>query len=211
MARLRKVTRAWRSLEARAAAEQASVATDGSVFAIDPERIFGRRAPLEIELGAGKGEFVIERAALNPDRDFLAVELSGVVARLLAMRCGRAGLGNLRVVRMDARTLVNLLLGAESVSAYHIYFPDPWPKGRHHKHRLFTPRLVASLRRTLAPGGRVFVASDLRDFAAGIFELLRVGGFREVVEAAPGAQQTGFARKYAAAGKPVYARVFERL
>ncbi|HYB89488.1 MAG TPA: hypothetical protein VEC38_00445 [Candidatus Binataceae bacterium] len=208
--RLRKAARTWRKPEAREAAHRAMVAHDRSLFAIDPERIFGRRAPLEVELGAGKGEFLIERAALNPGRDFLAVELSNPMAKMLAVRCGRARLGNLRVVQMDARTLVNLMLDAGSVRAYHIYFPDPWPKERHCKHRLFTPHLVASLRRTLEPGGRVFIASDVAEYAARIFELLGAEGFREMTESAPGAEKTGFARKYAAAGKPLYAGVFER-
>src|SRR5215469_2942016 len=120
MARLRKAAKIWRRPEARSAADSALIAEDGNAFAIDPRAIFGNDAPLEIELGAGKGDFIVARAKEFPDRNFLAVELSGVVSRMLAVRCGRAALGNLRVARMDARTLVNLMLQPGSVDAYHI-------------------------------------------------------------------------------------------
>ena len=131
-----------------------------------------------------------------PDRDFIAIELSATITRLLAVRCGRAGLDNLRVVRMDARTLVNLMLADASVSAFHIYFPDPWPKERHVKHRLFTPWLASSLFRTVQPGSIVYIATDVRDYAGEIFTLMEAAGFIRAVEAAPGAERTGFARKY---------------
>ncbi|HYK65028.1 MAG TPA: methyltransferase domain-containing protein, partial [Patescibacteria group bacterium] len=180
------------------------------IFTIDTPAMFGRRAPVEIELGAGKGEFVIERAAQFPDRDFIAVELSATITRVLAVRCGRAGLDNLRVVQMDARTLVNLMLPDAVVSAYHIYYPDPWPKERHLKHRLFTPTLAASLYRTLEPGAIAYVATDVRGYAAEIFPVMLAAGFVRAVEPAPGAERTGFARKYVAAGKPVFSASFRR-
>lgn len=207
MARLRKAARIWSNPKSRAVGERIIYAPD-RVFAIDPPAMFGRRAPFEIEIGAGKGEFIIERAAQFPDRDFIAVELSATITRVLAVRCGRAGLDNLRIVQMDARTLVNLMLDDASVAAYHIYYPDPWPKERHVKHRLFTPTLAASLFRTLAPGASAFVASDVRDYASEIFEIMLAAEFIRGVEPAPGAERTGFARKYVAAGKPVYSASF---
>ncbi|HEY6418791.1 MAG TPA: hypothetical protein VIX59_07305 [Candidatus Binataceae bacterium] len=209
MARLRKSARLWKP-ESRAAAQHALVRDDGVYFTIDPLAIFGRRAPLEIEIGAGKGEFIIARAAQNPAHDFLAVELSSIIARLLATRCGGANLPNLRVARMDARTLVNLMLPDASIAAYHIYFPDPWPKERHVKHRLFTPYLVHSLARTLDPEGSLFVATDVADYADLIFAMLAAGGFARGSDEAPGGRCSGFARKYLAAGKPVYSAAFTR-
>ncbi len=182
-------------------------ARDG-LFAIDPEVIFARAAPLEIELGAGRGDFIVARAAEFPERNFIAVELSGVVSRMLAVRCGAAGLANLRVARMDARPLVNLMLAPRSVSAYHIYFPDPWPKERHHKHRLFTPRMAAGLARTLAADGILYVATDVADYAAQIFPMLEAAGFARSETRAPGAQATAFARKFIAIGKPVFSATF---
>ncbi len=210
MARLRKAARLWRRAGAAELAASVTVPDSGPVFAIDPVRLFGRRAPLEIELGAGKGEFIVERAAANPGHDFLAVELSAVVARVLAIRCGAARLRNLRVARMDARTLVNLMLADSSVAVYHIYFPDPWPKERHAKHRLFTPPFVRSLARTLEPGGTVHVATDVSERAEEIFALLEAGGFTRSSAAGTGAHATGFARKYRAAARRVYAGSFVR-
>jgi len=210
MARLRKAAKIWRRPEARSAAESALIADDGSLFAIDPRAIFGNDAPLEIELGAGKGDFIVARAQEFPDRNFLAAELSGVVSRMLAVRCGRAGLANLRVVRMDARTLVNLMLERESVAAYHIYFPDPWPKERHHKHRLFTPYFVTSLCRTLRSHGMLFVATDVAEYAREIFAMLDLSGLALLQEPVPGRDQTGFGRRFTAIGKPVHSRAYRK-
>jgi tRNA (guanine-N7-)-methyltransferase len=208
MVRLRKTGRVWRDPEARAVAAPLIVESTGPYFAIDPNSLFGREAPLEVELGAGRGDFIIERAGKMPERNFLAVELAGSVAQLMALRAGRRQLTNVRIVRMDARPLVNLMLPELSVGAYHIYFPDPWPKERHAKHRLFTPYFVASLRRTLIPHAPLYVATDVRAYAEAIFTMLDTGDFhREPIEV-PGASGTGFARKFIAAGREVYAGAF---
>ncbi len=186
-------------------AKRVLVGDDGPVFAIEPETLFGRLAPLEVELGAGKGDFIIEQAASNPDRNFLAVELAPSVARVLAVRVGRNELPNLKVARMDARTLVNLLLPDSSVTAYHIYFPDPWPKKRHFKHRLFSPLLVANLARTLGRGNAAYLATDVPEYARIILRLFECAGFRRVAIAAPGAKRSNFARKYIAEGRALFA------
>jgi tRNA (guanine-N7-)-methyltransferase len=209
MARLRKAARIWRRPESQIAADGALVDAEAGVFRIDPESIFGNRAPLEIELCAGKGDFIVERAQESPGTDFLAVELSGMVSRVLAVRCGRAKLRNLRAVRMDARTLVNLMLARASVSAYHVYFPDPWPKERHHKHRLFTPYFVASVRRTLIPEGMLYVATDVAEYGREIFAMLETGGLILLPEKVPGSDRTAFGRKFLASGKPIYARSYQ--
>jgi tRNA (guanine-N7-)-methyltransferase len=210
MARLRKASRAWRDSDAREAAARVMVPCDNSYFTIEPERLFGRHAPLEIEIGAGRGDFIIERAAAMPERDFLAVELAGAVAQLMAVRAGRRGLANLRVVRMDARPLANLMLAESCVAAYHIYFPDPWPKERHLKHRLFTPYFAASIGRNLADGAPLFVATDVADYADAIFAMAEAAGLERMAIPVPGASETGFARKFIAAGMPVYAGAFVR-
>jgi tRNA (guanine-N(7)-)-methyltransferase len=210
MARLRKAARIWGNPKSREIGERVLIKSDPRVFTIDLRAIFERDAPVEIEIGAGKGEFIIERAAEFPERDFIAVELSGTITHVLAVRCGRAGLKNLRVVRMDARTLVNLMLPDASVSAFHIYFPDPWPKERHVKHRLFTPTLSASLFRTVESGAVVYVATDVRIYAGEIFEMMEAAGFVRAIESAPGAARTGFARKYVEAGQAVFSGSFRK-
>jgi tRNA (guanine-N7-)-methyltransferase len=208
MARMRKTARLWRDEEARAIAARILVACTGDYFRVEPREIFGREAPLELEIGAGRGEFILERAASMPERDFLAVELAATVARLMAVRSGRRGLTNLRVIRIDARSLVNLMLPPHSVSACHIYFPDPWPKERHAKHRLFTPYFTRSLMRVMTPDAKLYVATDVRDYAAAIFAMLEASGFAREEVPVPGATVTGFARKFIAAGRKLYAAAF---
>ncbi len=200
----------WRDEDALGAASRAMISQEVPYFTIEPDAIFARRAPLEIEIGAGKGEFILEYAAANPERNFLAIELSGTVGQLLAVRCGRAELPNVRVAKMDARTLVNLMLPDASVAAYHIYYPDPWPKERHIKHRMVSPTFVRNLSRTLKDDGAVYAASDVKDWAHEIFAMLDAGGFRRIQKEPPGAKCTGFARKYLAQGKPVYFASFEK-
>jgi tRNA (guanine-N7-)-methyltransferase len=210
MARLRKAARVLKKPQMLAAASEVILRADGPYLTFDPAIIFGREAPLEIEIGAGRGDFLIARALDYPERNFLGVELANVVAQLMAARAGRAGLTNLRVARMDARTLVNLMLPDASVSAFHIYFPDPWPKDRHAKHRLFTPYFAASLGRTLVRGATLFVATDVRSYADAIFLMLRGAGFRTLDLAVPGASATSFARKFIAEGRPIYSSAFTR-
>jgi tRNA (guanine-N7-)-methyltransferase len=207
MSRLRKGSRVWRDNEVTAAA-RVLVECAGPIFSIDPLKLFDRALPLEIELGAGRGDFILERAAATPERNFLAVELASTIAQLMAVRAGRSGLENLKIVRMDARTLVNLMLPEASVDAFHIYFPDPWPKERHIKHRLFTPWFAASLKRKLRPRAPLFIATDVAEYAQEIFALLDECGFARTEMPVPGADSTGFARRFHAAGKPIYSGAF---
>jgi tRNA (guanine-N7-)-methyltransferase len=209
MSRLRKASRVWRD-DARDDAARAMLSQNVDYFTIEPEAIFARRAPLEIEIGAGRGDFMLEYAGANPEKNFLAIELSGTVGQLLAMRCGRAELPNVRVAKMDARTLVNLMLPDQSVAAFHIYYPDPWPKERHIKHRMVTPFFVGNLARTLTQDGNVYAASDVKEWAGEIFAMLDAGGFRRIAVEPPGAKRSAFGRKYMAQGKPVYFASFEK-
>ena len=190
------------------AAARVLLASGGPVFAIEPRSLFERPAPLEIELGAGRGDFILERAAQAPERNFLAVELAATIAQLMAVRAGRSGLNNLKVARMDARTLVNLMLPEACVDAFHIYFPDPWPKERQLKHRLFSEGFTASLKRRLRPHAPLFVATDVSEYAEAIFALLGGSGFVRVELAVPGAESSGFARRFRAAGKAIHAGAF---
>jgi tRNA (guanine-N7-)-methyltransferase len=208
MARMRKAGRLWRDADARAAAARVLVPCGGDYFMFEPREWFGREAELELEIGAGRGDFIIDRAVAKPETDFLAVELATQVAQLMAARAGRRGLSNLRILRMDARSLVNLMLPPRRLSACHIYFPDPWPKERHVKHRLFTPYFARSLTRVLAPDAPLHVATDVSYYADAIFSMLEGAGFVRIAAAAPGASATGFARKFIEAGREVYAASF---
>jgi tRNA (guanine-N7-)-methyltransferase len=208
MARLRKAARMWRDPEKRALAGRVLVDEDAPIYEIAPGRLFGRIAPLEVELGAGRGDFIVDYAAARPERDFLAVELSASVARVMAMRIGRRGLGNVRVARMDARTLINLMLPDASVSVCHVYFPDPWLTLSQQKHRMLSPGFARRLRRVLASGAKVHVATDVEPYAAEMFAMLGEAGFRRVEVPAPGASLSGFGIKYLAQGKRVFSASF---
>jgi tRNA (guanine-N7-)-methyltransferase len=212
MARMRKATRLWSSEMCRLAARQVTVGEEegSSIFCAQPRTWFGRCAPLEVEIGAGKGAFIIERARAFPERDFLAVELPLPVARVLAVRVSRSELPNIRVLRADARSLVGFLLPDRIVSAYHVYYPDPWPKARHAKHRLFSPHFVAGLARTLVDEGLLYVATDVEPWADYMFSALLESGFIVESEKVPGMLSGGFGQKYAAQGRPLFARTFRK-
>jgi tRNA (guanine-N7-)-methyltransferase len=167
-----------------------------------------RRSRFQLEIGAGRGDFLIDRAVTFPDRNFLAVELAASIAQLMAIRAADRALDNLRVVRMDARTLINLMLPDGALAACHIYFPDPWPKGRHSKHRLFSERFIFTLARKLAPGALLFVATDVKSYAEQIFAMAEAAGMRAKPVSVPGANGTAFARRFIGAGVAVYARAY---
>lgn len=211
MARLRNSARIHKQLRCDLAPLQVlgKSTGDAGVFSVEPERLFARAAPLEIELGAGKGDFILERAREFPQHNFLAIELGGAVFHWLAARCVSSGLDNLRAIRADARPVVNLMLPAASVATYHIYFPDPWPKNRHSRHRLFTPALVSGLARTLEPSGCLYLATDVNWYFEHIGALLVRGGFHGSDGFVPGLGKTNFGRRFMAAGRAIRARCFE--
>lgn len=140
---------------------------DGS---LDTERLFGRDAPLVLEIGSGMGEATAMMAAADPGRDYLAVEahLPGI-ARLLH-RIEDGALTNVRVAHGDALDLVRERLPESSLDAVHVYFPDPWPKARHRKRRLIQPEHVALLRSRLVVGGTLHCATDWEPYAAQMLE-----------------------------------------
>jgi tRNA (guanine-N7-)-methyltransferase len=109
---------------------------------------------------------------------------------------------------MDARTLINLMLPAGSLSACHVYFPDPWLTLSQQKHRMFSPGFARRLRRVLAPAAIVHVATDVEPYATEMFAMLAEAGFRRVEVAAPGARASGFGLKYLAQGKAVFSASF---
>jgi tRNA (guanine-N7-)-methyltransferase len=152
---------------------------------LDAVTLFGRSAPLVLEIGSGMGETTAAMAAADPDRDYLAVEahLPGV-ASLLGM-IDRARLTNVRVAHGDALDLARTALpaaptagladdatGRPGLDAVHVYFPDPWPKARHHKRRLVQASHVALLRSRLRIGGTLHCATDWVDYADAMLEVL---------------------------------------
>jgi tRNA (guanine-N7-)-methyltransferase len=171
------------------------------------EHVFGNDDAVEVEIGAGRGERVLAAAAACPTVNFFAVEIRAGAAQAIADRAARLGLRNLRVVAGDVRWIIRLVPDA-SVSAYHIHFPDPWPKTRHRERRLATPAFAGEIARTLAvPGGAVHVASDLEPVVAGFTRALAGAGLVAVPAAAPPRDhpKSSFEQRYARGGT-AYAR-----
>src|SRR5256885_872759 len=120
--------------------------------------------PLEVELGCGDGSFLAEYAARHPERNFIGIERLLGRMRKLDRKGRRAGLTNLRGVRIESAYFVEYLLPPHSISALHIYFPDPWPKRKHWKNRLINERFPDLARPALVPGGTVYLRTDHEDY-----------------------------------------------
>lgn len=149
---------------------------------VDRERIFGRRAELVVEIGFGMGASLLEMARARPERDFIGIEVHppGVGALLRGLE--EQGLDNVRVFRHDAREVLTNCFDDASIDRILIYFPDPWPKKRHHKRRLIQPEFVALLRRKLAPGGLLHLATDWENYAEQMMEVMSAAeGWRNAV------------------------------
>jgi tRNA (guanine-N7-)-methyltransferase len=139
---------------------------------LDPRAVFGREAPLVLEIGSGMGETTARIARERPDTDFIAVEVHGPGVGSLLKLIEQAQLGNVRVIRHDALEVLEHMIPDASLAGIHLFFPDPWPKKRHHKRRLVQPAFAALAARKLAPGGSLHAATDWEDYAAHIVEVL---------------------------------------
>ena len=131
---------------------------------IDLKNLFPKEQLLEVELGSGDGSFLAEYASRHPNTNFIGVERLLGRMRKLEKKGRRLGLVNLRGIRIESSYLVEYLLPKNSVQAFHIYFPDPWPKRKHRRHRLINERFPEVTRQTLRPGGRVYLRTDDRDY-----------------------------------------------
>jgi tRNA (guanine-N7-)-methyltransferase len=174
--------------------------------------VFGDDRPVEVEIGPGRGDTLLAVAAARPASNFCGCVRAARAAEEIAARATGHNLGNVRVVAGDARCIVERFVADASVAAYHLYFPDPWPKTRHRDRRLATAPFARALARTLVPGGAVHVASDLRDIVDQLVARLVSSGLAPVPDAAPppGRPITKFERKYATGGTH-YARLVRQM
>ena len=138
---------------------------DYAARTLDFERLFGRRADVVLEIGCGMGETTAQIAAAQPERDFVGIEVHAPGVGALLARIAAQSLRNVRVVRHDAVEVVAHMIPPASLAGVHVFFPDPWPKKRHHKRRLLRPPFVHELALRLAPGGRLHLATDWEDYA----------------------------------------------
>ena len=133
---------------------------------------FGRAAPRIMEIGSGMGETTAAIAQAMPECDFLAIEVHGPGVGSLLQRIDQLSLANVRVVPHDAVEVVQRMIPPASLAGIHVFFPDPWPKKRHHKRRLLQPPFVHELARRLEPGGYFHVATDWQDYASAMLATL---------------------------------------
>lgn len=134
--------------------------------------LFGRSAPLEVEVGSGKGLFMASAAAAHPERNFLGLEIAARYAEYAAARLAKKGLTNAVMMSGDALRVFRELLPDSSLAAVHVYFPDPWWKARHRKRRVMNEALVADIERTLQPGGELHFWTDVEEYFQTTLELL---------------------------------------
>ena len=138
----------------------------------DAAALFGRAAPLEVEVGSGKGLFLRSAAAERPDVDFLGIELAAKYAHFAAAGLARRGLSNAVVAQADGLRIFRELLPDASLAAVHVYFPDPWWKKRHRKRRVMCASFVRDVERTLRPGGTLHFWTDVEEYFHTSLELL---------------------------------------
>ncbi|MDB5353366.1 MAG: tRNA ((7)-)-methyltransferase [Planctomycetota bacterium] len=173
--------------------------------------IFGRDRPVELEIGSGKGLFLANAARGNPSHDFLGVEMAKKYAYKAAERLAKANLSNVKILPGDARRFLHLFVPAASVSAVHIYFPDPWWKTRHRKRRVFCEDFVVDVAKSLTPGGDFLIATDVEEYFGVMMELMdRHEEFTEQARPEPKTPEhehdylTNFERKYRIEGRPIH-------
>ncbi len=134
--------------------------------------LFGREAPLEIEVGSGKGLFLQNAALAHPEHNFLGVEVSRMYARFTAARLAKRAIANARAVHGDGLWVFRELVPADSLTAVHVYFPDPWWKARHHKRRVLNEAFLKDVVRTLEPEGRLHFWTDVQAYYDATLELI---------------------------------------
>lgn len=150
---------------------------------LDLPSIFGNNQPLALEIGCGTGHFILERARSQPGTNFLAIDIYNKGCLKTCKKIDEAGLQNVRVMRVEARWLLDKGLNPESLIAVYINCPDPWPKKRHRSRRLVNRDFLLTLARCLAPGGEFFFSTDFDNYAEDVAEQIRgLTGYRNLLE-----------------------------
>lgn len=177
---------------------------------MDLADVFSNTRPVELEIGTGKGTFLLERARARPELNFLGIEYAKAYCYYTADRIRRAGLTNIRMLHADATGFVPEYLRDSSIWRVHVYFPDPWPKRRHHRRRSVRIALVTEIRRVLRPGGQLLIVTDHLEYFRHIERVLdNVDGFLpisfpQMLDSTHGSVGTNFERKYIAQGRAFF-------
>lgn len=171
---------------------------------VDLRAVFGRDAPVEVDLGCGDGSFLAEIATENPDKDFLGIERLAGRVRSACGKIERAGLTNARVMHFDISYAVEQLLPPKSVTAFYLLFPDPWPKRRHAARRIVSENFLGALHRALVPNGALRVATDETGYFRQITCTISASeGFAVVQNSTWLLPSTKFERRFRERGVPI--------
>ncbi len=212
------VLRQRRTTAAQARAQRELLPVYGIAYApqaLELDRVFGRAAPKVLEIGFGMGDTTATIAAAHPDIDYLGVEVHPPGVGSLLNRIRALALANVRVIQHDAVEVLTHMIAPASLAGVHIFFPDPWPKKRHHKRRLIQPQFAALLAARMAPGAYLHVATDWEDYAQQILDVLAAqralrntaSGFAPRPDTRP---ETKFERRGVALGHRVWDVVFRK-
>jgi tRNA (guanine-N7-)-methyltransferase len=173
--------------------------------------LFGNDRPVELEIGMGKGTFLTEQAKARPDVNFFGIEWARWYWRYASDRLRRNQCTNARTVRAEAGYFLSELVPEASLTVLHVYFPDPWPKKRHHKRRLVQQPFMRQAERVLVPGGRVQIVTDHQRYFEQIESVVKASKLTVIDYNRPGSAGEGefvgtnFERKYRREGRPFYA------
>ncbi len=212
------VLRQGRVTAAQASAVERLMPVHGIAFSpapLDLEQAFGRRAPRILEIGFGMGETTAAIAAAHPECDYLGIEVHTPGVGALLRHIESLGLTNVRVIHHDAVEVVDRMIAPGTLDGVHVFFPDPWPKKRHHKRRLLQPGFVHRLATRLKPGAYLHAATDWEDYATQMLEVLAAEPLLEntAIGFAPrpeGRPLTKFETRGARLGHGVWDLVFRR-
>jgi tRNA (guanine-N7-)-methyltransferase len=183
---------------------------------IDFAALYGNSNPVELEIGMGKGTFLTEQCRARPNVNFFGIEWARWFWRYSSDRLRRTGCKNVFTIRAEASFFLHEFVAGGSLSVVHIYFPDPWPKARHHKRRLIQAPFMLELQRVLAPGGRVQIVTDHQEYFEQIEQVVKGSALNVLEYNRPGSAAEGefvgtnFERKYRREGRPFYAIAAER-
>ncbi|MEJ2200974.1 MAG: tRNA (guanosine(46)-N7)-methyltransferase TrmB [Desulfuromonadaceae bacterium] len=176
----------------------------------DPAQWFETSRPLALEIGCGIGDFIIQRAAQQPELNFLAIDIYNKGCYKTCNRIERAGLNNIRVLRIEARYLLTHYFAADSLEAVYINCPDPWPKKRHRNRRLVNRDFLQTLLYFLKPGGDFYFSTDFDDYGETVAELLAtLEGFDNLLpghyaHSLPDYPLSKYMRRFLDRGQPIY-------
>lgn len=198
-----------------------SIEPENMAGRLDFDDIFGRSAPVEMEVGSGKGTFLLEEAKAFPEKNFFGIEWANKYYKYAVDRIGRWEIPNVRLMRTDAAPFIVEHLPDASIQVFHLYFPDPWPKKKHHKRRFFCDENLIHLVRILKPDGIINMATDHAGYFEQMTEVagraIEQGLVKEIDFIRPAGARDGetvgtnYERKYMKEGRKTYTLTLQKI